>query len=180
MNTVYPSIKGDPNDIASLKSWTRRLVVFEMEESFTFNNTELDIESRIFEEVLSLRKFLGSNDCRFAYILHQLLPFVSENSPKNVSISSIRKGKKLKELHWISCATCIESSIRYLIVFANMILQIRHSIDWKNESLNWCPNNDIVFFQFNIHRKKPKFKQTSNKQRLVYKWKASVLSVYIT
>ena len=80
MNMSAPRINGDPNNITSLKSYTRRLIACEMELSFTSNQVELDVESKIFEEDVNLKNFLQGDLCRLAYIKHQLLPFISSNS----------------------------------------------------------------------------------------------------
>ena len=76
MNICTPAIKGDSNDMPSWKSWTRRLIVCELESSFSSNKSKIDTENKIFEEDVSLKKFLNSDLCRLAYIKYQLIPFI--------------------------------------------------------------------------------------------------------
>ena len=83
MNNCTPRINGNSDDVSSLKSWTRRLIVCNMESSFSSNSSETDIQNRVFSEDTNLRKFLQSEECKLAYIKHQLIPFISKNSPKS-------------------------------------------------------------------------------------------------
>lgn len=81
MNISTPKIKADPNNLPSLKSWIRRLIVCDMDSSFSSSQNEVNVESRVFEEDDSLKKFLNSDVCRIAYIKHQLLPFIKFHTP---------------------------------------------------------------------------------------------------
>lgn len=96
MNNFCPRSKGDPNNINSLKSWTRRLIVCEMESNFSSNKDDVDLEKRIFEEDTDLTKILSSKECRKAYINHQLLPFMRSNSPKRCTDILNNPGNKIQ------------------------------------------------------------------------------------
>ena len=73
-NRTLPSIKGDWRDMKKLKSFSRRLIVVEVESSFTAGTP--DPSKRVFKEDATLTTFLQSASCRLAYYQHFLLPFI--------------------------------------------------------------------------------------------------------
>jgi hypothetical protein len=80
-NKTYPSIKGSPKRLDQLKSFVRRLVVLELQASFTGDETKLDCSNRVFPEDPTLSPFLESPEAKLAYIQVFLIPFMQKYSP---------------------------------------------------------------------------------------------------
>ena len=78
MNLITPAIKGSPDNIPSLKSWIRRLIVIVMQSSFTPDTAMVDVENKVFVEDSDLRSFLRSGEARAAYILYWVIPFMQK------------------------------------------------------------------------------------------------------
>ena len=58
---------------------------------------ELDVESKVFEEDVSLKNFLQGDYCRLAYIKHQLLPFISSNTSNQCIEILTNPGEKIQK-----------------------------------------------------------------------------------
>lgn len=80
-NWAFPSIQGDPANIASLKSFWRRIIVLEMGSSFTSCASEEDPEKKVFKEEAELTSILQSGDARLCYIMYHLKPFMAKYGP---------------------------------------------------------------------------------------------------
>eukprot|EP00959_Pyramimonas_sp_CCMP1952_P453066 9467634-Pyramimonas_sp.AAC.1 len=80
---MLPFIKGNPNDMASLRPFVRRLLVLEVEASFMGNPDAVDPEKRAFREDPTLTAFLESPEARLAYIKNCLIPFIEDTSPED-------------------------------------------------------------------------------------------------
>ena len=80
-NFAFPSIKGDPADLPSLKSFWRRLVVLELASNFASDVSQIDIEKRVFAEDAALTEFIQSGEAKLCYLQHHLIPFMQTHGP---------------------------------------------------------------------------------------------------
>ena len=72
---MLPSIKGNPDDMDSLRSWTRRFGVLLLNATFTADPTAVDPEKNVFQGDPTLSNFLSGEEARLVYLQHHLLPF---------------------------------------------------------------------------------------------------------
>jgi hypothetical protein len=75
VNLVLPAIKGNPDDMDSLRSWTRRFGVLQLNATFTADPGAVDPEKKVFQDDPTLSSFLSSEEARLVYLQHHLLPF---------------------------------------------------------------------------------------------------------
>ena len=80
MNLLTPVIKGDPNDVARLRSWTRRLLVLSFQSTYVADSGAVDIGNRIFCDDPTLKTYLVSPEARHIYVKYHLLPFLEQTT----------------------------------------------------------------------------------------------------
>ena len=98
---MLPSIKGDPGNIESLRAFSCRLVVLEIDSCFNSDSKAVDVSKKVFVEDANLIEFLESPQARLAYVKQFLIPFIKDHSPDDcrrlllnpLSLSRVRPGE---------------------------------------------------------------------------------------
>ena len=80
MNLKGPKILGDDKDMRSLRSWVRRILVVNLDSSYTTHLSEANVSNKVFLEETELKKFLGSPSARLVYTRKILMPFLRKHS----------------------------------------------------------------------------------------------------
>ena len=76
-STFFFSIKGNPDDLRSLCSWTRRFIVLRLKATFTGDPSKLDLDRCIFPEDSEIAAFLEGAYARVAFVKLELIPWVN-------------------------------------------------------------------------------------------------------
>ena len=79
-NATLPSIKGDADNMNSLRAFTRRIRVVEVKSTFTSTQSDFNEAGRVFREDADLTGFLESPEAKLAYLKRFLIPFIEEHS----------------------------------------------------------------------------------------------------
>ena len=87
-NQAFFKVRGDPEVVASLKSFWRRFLAFQLVGSFTSNPAEVCIEKNFFPEDGELSAFLQGPYARLAYMKHMLMPFIHSASILVITIQT--------------------------------------------------------------------------------------------
>jgi hypothetical protein len=79
VNAEVPSIRiGDPLNDDNLRPFERRLLVVELQSTFTGDRSKVDVANRVFLEDPTMREFLSSPEAGAAYIQDHMLPFTQK------------------------------------------------------------------------------------------------------
>ena len=75
-NNLFFSIKGNPDDLRSLRSWTKRFIVLRLKATFTGDPSKVDLDRCIFPEDSEIAAFLEGAYARVAFVKLVLIPWV--------------------------------------------------------------------------------------------------------
>ena len=94
-NNAYPSIKGDPGDVQSLKSFGRRFLASKVSLSFTDASRDVSVKDRVFKTIAELTTKVASPKVKHAYHKCCLLPFIQKHSAKQCRQALRRPSREL-------------------------------------------------------------------------------------
>ena len=82
VNKAFPSIRGDPNRLDQLRSFTRRILAIEFKATFASGPAKINPSAKVFRENAHLNAFLESPEVRLAYWKCFLIPYIQSHTPE--------------------------------------------------------------------------------------------------
>ena len=75
INQVAPTIKGNAKDAGKMVSWSKRFNVLEMGSSYVNDHSDVNCDSRVFEDIPDIETFVAGEEARYIRVMHHLLPY---------------------------------------------------------------------------------------------------------